>query len=63
MFKKVYKVLGEGQSYDENSNPIVSLFATFDTLEEAQAYLATNEQLSIWKNGFITDTICMRTLS
>ena len=35
MFKKVYKVLGEGQSYDENGNPIVSLFATFDTLEEA----------------------------
>ena len=28
MFKKVYKALGEGQSYDENGNPIVSLFAT-----------------------------------
>ena len=49
MFKKVYKVLGAGQSYDENGNPIVSLLATFDTLEEAQEYLATNEQPSIWK--------------
>ena len=63
MFKKVYKVLGAGHGYDENGNPIVSLLATFDTLEEAQEYLATNEQLSIWKNGFITDAICMRTLS
>ena len=35
----------------------------FDTLEEAQEYLDTNEQLSIWKNGFITDAICMKTLS
>ena len=33
------------------------------TKEEAQEYLATNEQLSIWKSGFITDAICMRTLS
>ena len=36
MFKKVYKVLAAGQSYDENGNPIVSLLDTFDTLEEAQ---------------------------
>ena len=42
MFKKVYKVLAAGQSYDENGNPIVSLLDTFDTLEEAQEYLATN---------------------
>ena len=47
MFKKVYKVLAAGQSYDENGNPIVSLLDTFDTLEESQEYLATNEQLSI----------------
>ena len=63
MFQKVYTVLAAGETHDENGNPIGSLLATLDTLEEAQEYLATHEQLSIWKNGFITDAICMRTLS
>ena len=49
MFKKVYKVLVAGQSYDENGNPIVSLLATFDTLEEAKNFLKSLHEDKVTK--------------